>query len=58
MIAVRAYRQIRTITGRKIFVKETRQERAERMILRAEIIAAPLVTILVFAIAGGMIRLG
>ena len=52
------YRQIRTITGRKIFVKETRQERAERMILRAEIIAAPLVTILVFAIAGGLIRLG
>lgn len=58
MDPVRAYRQIRTITGRKIFVKETRQERAERMILRAEIIAAPLVTILVFAIAGGMIRLG
>ena len=52
------YRQIRTITGRKIFVKETQQERAERMILRAEIIAAPLVTILVFAIAGGIIRLG
>jgi hypothetical protein len=55
---VKHYRQIRTITGRKIFVKETRQERADRMILRAEIIAAPLVTILVFAIAGGMIRLG
>jgi len=55
---MRPYRQIRTITGRMIFVKETRQERAERLILRAEIIAAPLVTILVFAIAGGMIRLG
>ena len=55
---MRTYRQIRTITGRKIFVKETRQERADRLILRAEIIAAPLVTILVFAIAGGMIRLG
>ena len=55
---MRPYRQIRTITGRKIFVKETRQERAERMILRAEIIAAPLVTILVFAVAGGLIRLG
>jgi hypothetical protein len=41
-----------------VFIRETRQERAERMILRAEIIAAPLVTILVFAIAGGMIRLG
>ena len=55
---MKPYRQIRTITGRKIFVTETRQERAERMILRAEIIAAPLVMILVFAIAGGMIRLG
>ena len=55
---MRTYRQIRTITGRKIFVTETREERAERMILRAEIIAAPLITILAFAIAGGMIRLG
>ena len=52
------YREARTITGQKIWIRETRQERAERMILRAEIIAAPLVTILVFAIAGGMIRLG
>ena len=55
---MRTYRQIRTITGRKIFVTETREERIQRNILRAEIIAAPLVTILVFAIAGGMIRLG
>lgn len=52
------YRQVRTITGRRIFVKETREERIQRNILRVEIIAAPLVTILVFAIAGGMIRLG
>ena len=52
------YRQIRTITGRKIFVKETREERIQRNILRAEIVLAPLVMILVFAIAGGMIRLG
>ena len=55
---MRAYREIRTITGRRMFVKETRQERSERLMLRAEIIAAPLVTILVFAVAGGMIRLG
>ena len=55
---MRAYRQIRTISGQRIFVKETRQERTERMILRAEIIAAPLIAIMVFAIAGGMIRLG
>lgn len=53
---MRPYRQIRTITGQKIFVKETRQERADRMILRAEIILAPLVAVFVFAVAAGMIR--
>lgn len=52
------YRQVRTITGQRIFVKETREERIQRNILRAEIIVAPLVAILVFAVAGGMIRLG
>lgn len=55
---MRPYRQIRTITGQKIFVKETRQERADRLILRAEIILAPLLIIFVFAVAAGMIRLG
>ena len=53
---MKPYRQIRTITGQKIFVRETRQERADRLILRAEIILAPIVTIFVFAVAGGMIR--
>ena len=53
---MRAYRQIRTITGQRIFVKETRQERADRLILRAEVLLAPLVTIFVFAVAAGMIR--
>ena len=55
---MRSYRQIRTITGQKIFVRETRRERADRLILRAEILLAPLVTIFVFAVAAGMIRLG
>ena len=55
---LRTYRQIRSITGQKIFVKETRQERADRLILRAEILLAPLVTIFIFALAAGMIRLG
>jgi len=55
---VRPYRQIRTITGQKIFVRETQRERTDRLILRAEIVLAPLVAILVFAIAGGMIKLG
>lgn len=55
---MRPYRQIRTITGRKMFIRETRQERADRLILRAEIVLAPVVTIFIFALAAGMIRLG
>ena len=55
---MRPYRQIRTITGQRLFVRETRQERADRLILRAEIILAPIVTIFVFAVAAGMIKLG
>ena len=55
---MKPYRQIRTITGRKVFVRETRQERADRLILRAEIVLAPVVTIFIFALAAGMIRLG
>ena len=53
---MRPYRQIRTITGRKIFVKESREERIQRNILRAEMVLAPLVMILAFAAAGGMLR--
>ena len=55
---MRPYRQIRSITGQKIWIRETRQERADRLILRAEILLAPLVTIFIFALAAGMIRLG
>lgn len=55
---MRPYRQVRTITGQRIFVRETRQEHADRMILRAEIVLAPLVAIFVFALAAGMIKLG
>ena len=52
---MRPYRQIRSISGQKIFVKETRQERTDRLILRAEIILAPIVSILAFAMAAGML---
>lgn len=55
---MRPYRQIRTITGQKIFVRETTRERADRLILCAEIVLAPIIATLAFAIAGGMIRLG
>lgn len=49
------YREIRTIGGRRIFVKETREQRRDRLILRAEIILAPIVTIWVWAAVAGMI---
>ena len=55
---MRPYRQIRSITGQKIWIRETRQERADRLILRVEIFLAPLVTIFIFALAAGMIRVG
>lgn len=52
------YREIRTITGRRVFVRESREARRDRLILRAEIVLAPLVAIFVFAVAAGMIKLG
>jgi len=52
---VQEYTQIRTITGQKIFVRQSREMIRERRILWAEIILAPLVVIWVFAKAAGMI---
>ena len=49
------YRQMRTITGRKIFVRMSREEIIDRRLYWAEVILAPLVMILVFAMAAGMI---
>ena len=53
---MREYRQIRTITGQKIFVRDTREERIQRNILRAEIVLAPIAAVFVFALAAGMLR--
>ena len=49
------YREIRTITGQRMFVRETREQRLERIMLRIEIVLAPIVAILVWAKAAGMI---
>ena len=49
------YREIRTITGQKIFVRISKEELWERRIFRAEVILAPLVVIYVFAKIAGMI---
>lgn len=49
------YTEMRTITGRKVFVRETREQRMERILFRAEIVLAPLFTIIIWALAAGMI---
>ena len=49
------YRTMRTITGRKVFVRMTREEIRDRRLFRLEIIATPLIMILVFAKCAGMI---
>jgi len=49
------YREIRTITGRKILTKESPEERFNRILFGIEIVMTPIVVILAFALAGGMI---
>jgi len=49
------YREIRTITGQRMFVRESREQRRERIMLRIEIVLAPVVAIIVWAKAAGMI---
>lgn len=52
---MRPYRQIRTITGQRMYVRESREQRRERIMLRIEIVLAPIVAIIVWAKAAGMI---
>ena len=49
------YREIRALNGQRIFVRESREQRRERIMLRIEIVLAPIVAILVWAKAAGMI---
>lgn len=49
------YREMRTITGQKMFVRETREQRMERILFRIEVVMAPIVAVLVWAIAARMI---
>lgn len=52
---MQGYREIRTITGQKIFTRESKEEARDRRILTAEIVLTPLVVIWVFAKIAGMI---
>ena len=52
---MQSYREIRTITGRKMFVRMSKEEIRERRMLRLEIVLTPLVVIWVFAKFAGMI---
>ena len=49
------YREYRTISGQRMFIRETREQRLERILFRCEVVLAPLVAILVWAVAAGMI---
>lgn len=52
---MKEYTEVRTITGRKIFVRKSKAEIREERIYWAEVILAPLVVIAVFAKFAGMI---
>lgn len=52
---MQGYRTMRTITGRKVFVRMSKEEIRDRRLYWVEVVTAPLLTILVFAMAAGMI---
>ena len=52
---MQSYREVRTITGQKMFVRETEEQRLERILFRFEIVLTPIAAILVWAAAAGMI---
>ena len=49
------YRQIRTITGQKLFVRMSREEIRDRRLFWLEVLLTPAVVIYVFAKVAGMI---
>lgn len=51
---MQGYQMIRTISGRRMFVRMSRREIVERRLYWAEVVLAPLVTIIVFAFAAGI----
>ena len=55
---MRPYRQIRTITGQKIFVRMTKEDIRERRLYWLEVVLTPILTVYIFALAAGMIKLG
>ena len=52
---MQTYREIRSITGRKMWVRETQEQRMERILFRVEVALMPIAVILIWAIAARMI---
>lgn len=50
------YRREKTTMGRRFYVRMDEQEILERQIYHIALIGAPLITILMFALAAGMLR--
>ncbi len=52
---MKGYREVRTITGQKFFVRMTKEEIRDRRLYWLEVVLIPLVMIYVFAKCAGMI---
>ena len=50
------YRKEKTTMGRRFYVKMDDQEILERQVYHIALVGTPLITILVFAMAAGMLR--
>ena len=55
MDPVTGYRTIRTISGRKVFVKMSKEEARDRKLFALEVLLTPAAVIYIFAKVAGMI---
>ena len=52
---MQTYREIRSITGQKMWVRENAYQRRERILFRVEVALMPIAVILIWAAAAGVI---
>ena len=52
---MQGYREFRTVTGKKVWTRMTREEIRDRRMFRLEVVLTPVIMILVFAKCAGMI---
>ena len=52
---MQGWREFRTVTGKKVWTKETREQARDRRLFWLEVVATPLLMIFLFAKCAGMI---